>query len=745
MDNNTDAELLVGVEGGDSISQGSGKLIKEQLTAIMNQIQSSDVTKINISLNMGKADEAVKKVAQDIKKTMSNIKSTAPVEILRFDNLKTQLAEAKKAFNSTFSGNSNSLGKEAQNIFSELSSAEKELSKINATSKQTQIDDIFNKVSQAIGNATSKLEKYKKSSSDIGILGTRLDTQETKLSGIKSKSNGIIEISDFNDTQSKITEARNLIGGISSGSSANIVSDYERIKQLLGEVTAEAQRYNAIVSNTNQQTRSQETQTRKMTQEQINFNNILRQAEAYYNKYASKIKKNSSINSSWTDSLHEFRDATVNPDNYNDKDTRKTLGDLIKTSREAGVEAQSASEKFKNLFGQHWDTAVVMFGVNYIKQSLRQMYQNVLEVDIAMTELKKVTDETDYTYEKFLNNAEERARNMGATLSDVIQATANASRLGYDINPASSLGDTTTIYKNVADGISDITAASEAIISPMKAFNIEAERSMIIADEYNEVGNKFAISSSGIGEAMQRSASALAAAGNSMEQSIALAVGANAVAQDPEKVGTTLKTMSMYLRAAKSEAEDAGESTDGMANSVSSLRQQILDITDQKVDIMVDDETFKTTYQQVKELSQVFNELSDVDAANLLNLMGGKRNASVISGLLNNFGDSEKALEVASNASGSALRENEKYLDSIDGKMKQFQANFQSMSVSTIDNGAVKFFIDMASAIVSGVDGLSKMNALLPVIIAGFLSLKSHVGKPKSSNMPAYAPLQKCA
>ena len=59
---------------------------------------------------------------------------------------------------------------------------------------------------------------------------------------------------------------------------------------------------------------------------------------------------------------------------------------------------------------------------------------------------------------------------------------------------------------------------------------------------------------------------------------------------------TALKTISMYLRAAKTEAEEAGESTDGMANSVSELRQEILALTGNRVDIQLDDRTFKSTY-----------------------------------------------------------------------------------------------------------------------------------------------------
>lgn len=87
-----------------------------------------------------------------------------------------------------------------------------------------------------------------------------------------------------------------------------------------------------------------------------------------------------------------------------------------------------------------------------------------------------------------------------------------------------------------------------------------------------------------------RSAAALAAGNNSIDESIALVTAANNVVQDPEKVGTTLKTISMYLRAAKTEAEEAGESTDGMAASVSDLREEILALTGDQVDIQLDED-----------------------------------------------------------------------------------------------------------------------------------------------------------
>lgn len=146
------------------------------------------------------------------------------------------------------------------------------------------------------------------------------------------------------------------------------------------------------------------------------------------------------------------------------------------------------------------------------------------------------------------------------------------------------------MYKNVGDGITDISVASESIISTLKGFSLEASDATHVIDAFNEVGNNFAISSAGIGDALTRSAASLSAANNTLEESIALVTAMNTTLQDPEKVGTTIKTITMYLRAAKVELEEAGEDTDGLANSTSELRESVLALTGQQVDIMLNED-----------------------------------------------------------------------------------------------------------------------------------------------------------
>lgn len=98
-------------------------------------------------------------------------------------------------------------------------------------------------------------------------------------------------------------------------------------------------------------------------------------------------------------------------------------------------------------------------------------------------------------------------------------------------------------------------------------------------------------------------------------------VAANDVLQDPETAGQALKTISLRLRKTKVELTDVGEDADGAAESISDLRKQVIALSG--VDIMKDENTYKSTYEILKEISQVYDKLTDKNRAGLLELLAG--------------------------------------------------------------------------------------------------------------------------
>ena len=173
----------------------------------------------------------------------------------------------------------------------------------------------------------------------------------------------------------------------------------------------------------------------------------------------------------------------------------------------------------------------------------------------------------------------------------------------------------------------------------------------------------------------------------------------------------------MYLRSAKEEAQEAGIETESMSHSVSKLRDTVLTLTGNKVDIMLDSTTLKSTYQILQEISKVWDDMSDIDRASLLESLSGKRNANVTASLISNFEMAEAAVESATNSAGSATAENEKYLESLAGRVTLLKTSFEDLSQAILSSGLFKFLISGLTTAVDGVNSLAKTFGALPTTL----------------------------
>lgn len=373
----------------------------------------------------------------------------------------------------------------------------------------------------------------------------------------------------------------------------------------------------------------------------------------------------------------------------------------------------------------------------------REMVDAVYDIDTAITELAKVSDTTFDRLNQSLEKSIETAKTYGSTVDEVITATADWSRLGYDMDSAEKLAEIATIYKNVGDGI-DLDTANKSLVSTLQGFQLDTDEALHIIDSFNEVANNYAIDSAGIGEALQRSASSMYAAGNTLEETIGLITAANAVVQDPDAIGTAYKTISMRIRGAKTEMESLGLETDGMVESTATLRKEILALSG--VDIMQDENTFKSTYDILDELALKWSDLTDIQRATITELIAGKRQGNIVSALMTNFDTARDATKSAINSQGSAMKEQETYLSSLEAKTAQFDASFQSLSNTILDSDLLKWFVDFGTGTVSVLDEIIDKFGVLPTLmttIGAGLGFKN-IGRPKMFGLVLKLPITIC-
>lgn len=379
------------------------------------------------------------------------------------------------------------------------------------------------------------------------------------------------------------------------------------------------------------------------------------------------------------------------------------------------------TNKFKDVAKYFLSFVSVFEIINIFKQGLGV----IKSLDTAMVEVRKVTDETEASYNKFKETISGVAREVASTNASLMSSSADWARLGEDFKNIDELAKNAAMFVNVGDGI-DINTATSDMITAMKAFDIQAENSISIVDKYNEVGNNFAISSAGIGESLKRSSSALAVGNNTFDESIAMATAMNEIVQNTEQVGNALKVFSLRLRGAKTELVDMGEDTEGMAETTSKLQEQIQALTNIDgtggFNILTDTGAFKSTYDIVKGIGSVFEDMDDMDQAALLELIAGKQRANSVAALLKNWQQLDKILATSQNSEGSALKENEAVVNSIEGKLRQLSATGEEFWSDLLDSNFIKGSIDVVNALVSALDNLLKTLST-PVTIGLFTGL----------------------
>ena len=166
----------------------------------------------------------------------------------------------------------------------------------------------------------------------------------------------------------------------------------------------------------------------------------------YFNKYNSELKKHSELYQKFLDLQFKLNNGLLT-----EPQAKTAVSSLLIEARAAGVEVDNLWRKLQRTFGSRVRSWVAGDSLFLITSSLRQIYQNVVQIDTAMTELRKVTDATSKEYIQFLDDAETRARRLGATLVETVNATSDFARLGYSISESSNLADAALTYLNVGD------------------------------------------------------------------------------------------------------------------------------------------------------------------------------------------------------------------------------------------------------------------------------------------------------
>ena len=680
---------------------------KEQIDALERQLNAlkNEPIKINVDVDSKNFNAKNFNVKNFNKKLQDSVnKSVKSVKFKSSDNFYDQyFKEAKKS-----KKEAEKVGKDFAKSTEETSTADIDRAALKAAKAKIAYDKKIEQVreKEAVKQVEQSAKIIEKARNNVlnGAYDAKSSTMFNRLDAYSGQDNVLTnaarkEVESYNNTLSKLKDHFN--------SNNSFSLNDEEIVSSFNNMTSAAERFDNAMT----QIRNTSSKTLAAGVAERSANEV----KKYYEDNSKAIKK---YGTELKDLENRYRQSTTVAEKADIDNKFKNLKSSISAE---GLTGKSFFAEMNRGFKQIGRFALTYGAIQRVPEVLKNMATEVLNIDTAMTELRKVSDVNDNQLSNYFDHATESAKTYGSEINDVISSAADWKRLGYSFDESGQLADITTLLQRVGDNMTQESSAS-GLISTLKGFGKEADEAKSIVDMVNEVANTQPIDTAGLFAGLERSASSMRAANNTLEETIGLITAANSVVQDPDSVGTAYKTISMRIRGATTELEQAGLETDGMAESTAKLQEEIKALSG--VDIMKDKDTFKSTYDILDELSTKWESLTDIQQASITELIAGKRQGNLVSALMTNFDIARESVETAQNSGGSAERELSNYQKSMQYSIDTFKAQFQELSNSALTSNFLKGAIDSGTGFLNVLTQIIDVGGGIPTLLTAISGVK---------------------
>lgn len=651
--------LLFGVDGGGSIDGRSGQQIVSDLTKIVNQINSgkSTVPKVQLKFDTSHAKTALQELRSQLQ------------EIAGMGNISVSGMSSRGG-----SGGSAGVKQDAEN-YRALTATVKQYYAALAEVEKIQMKSTAVSSSGGVWSTTDA--QYDARIQKVNQLKMEFD----KL-GISSKKSGVVEMNSAQ--QLNITEKQRymLLARVRSAIINNGVAhkDSERkISDAWGKNAAKVHEY------------------------------ILRIQDV--------ASKNAEVNALMTE-LNTLA-ASGNPKNL-DELTAK-FAKLQQKVRETNADVQTFGQKLAKTFGSQ--LRYMLTSMVYMKalQFIRDLYNNVVELDKAMVNLQIASGKSRAEVKKMTKDYAELAKQLGATTVDVAESADTWLRQGYATEEANTLIRNSTMLAKL--GQMEATEASKALTSAMKGYKVSVEDSIGIVDKFTAVDMEAAASAGDIATAMAETATSADIAGVSMNRLIGYLAVVKEVTQDgAESVGTFYRTLFARMNnvaAGKFVDDETGESLNDVETVLNELGIALRNADGQ----------FRESGDVLDEVASRWQYFDNTAQHAIATAFAGTRQQEKFIVLMENYGTAIKYAETAAGSAGTAVEKFGDYTEGIEGKTNSLKASFEALSMAVLNSelitGAVGFVSWLLDAIAWVMDKIGGLNTILYLTLGILATIKA--------------------
>ena len=365
----------------------------------------------------------------------------------------------------------------------------------------------------------------------------------------------------------------------------------------------------------------------------------------------------------------------------------------------------------KNTITRMFDYNGVYRILNRITQGLRQLVQQVNELDVAMFNLQVVSGDSRQEVSALINDYGKLAQQLHTTTTQIAASANEWLRQGYEAGQANELIKASTYLSKL--GMIEAGQATTYLTSMIKGFKLEAADAVNIVDKLTAVDMEAAVSAGGIAAAMQNVATTAQLAGLSIDKTIGyLSTMIEVTQRDPSSMGMALRTvLARYgnVKAGTFTNMTGIESSDADLENVNDIEKVL-----GKVGIRIREnaQEFRDFGDVIDELSEKWQKYDSVTKNAIATAMAGVRQRESFLVLMENKDRADELEDVSSLSKGTADTKYAAYQQTLMAAKADLQTSLQSLAKSIQDSGLLIAFTKLA-------------NILIKMVVPGFNALAS--------------------
>lgn len=658
----------------------------------------SDIEKAKRSVSTLKIDADVSKANADFKKFESLTTKSAEKARKLLSDINKDINNVKFAPNDSimeinFKKLTSDLEK-YRNQIKVVQNEQKEFTRLLKLSEKTQHDLDSYKVLSNTAKMKSELNSFKDS----------YDVDESKIKSLRSM------IDEYANTMDKLRKHYD--------SNDSFVFDTDELSDNLNKANLAAERF----ENTMSELKYSAKGTLNSLESSILSNDI--------QKY---MKENTRLTKEYEDALNDLSRRAASGENV-----RKQFASAKSEIALKGLNGKSFIDEITRGFKQIGQFATT-YGViqDVFMDGGRKMVSNVITVNDAMTDLRMATSLSNDEAYKMMDTYYELGDKLKATGVDIAKSSTEWLKQGKAIQEASKLTEDSIILSKIGDLSSE--DATKTITAAMKSYNMAESQVMGFVDQISAIDMASATDVGGLATAFNEVAANAKTAGVETQNLLSYAAVIGETTQEGmASVGTSLNAIFSRMGNIKLSRLKDYETGEDLSNVETVLRGVGISLRDTQ-------DEFKDFDLVLSETAEGWKTFSGVQKRAVAQAFAGTHHMNEFMVLMEQWGNVEKYIDIANNASGESMEKYAAYQESISGKIEGFENKFQSLSTSLLSSDVFGFLVDSGTSFLGVLDGiLNKFGSFSSLLglFSGTVLSKKGLG---NDNIVEFAPFYKVA